>query len=404
MARQISLKKNFVMNAILTMSSFIFPLITFPYVSRILGPAGIGKVSVATSWATYFNMIAQLGIPTYGVRACAQVRDNKTINLVMGVLSYAVFLSLIFLNPHFADEKPLYLIISSMILFNAIGMEWLYRGLEQYAYITRRSIAFKFVALVAMFLLIHAKKDYVIYGGITIFASSASNVMNFFHSRRYITLKPVGGYHYKKHLKAVGIFFAMAVATTFYTNLDTIMLKFMKTNTEVGYYNASIKIKTILVSIVTSLGTVLLPRASYYVKNNMMDDFRRITKKALDFVILLAAPLALYFILFAREGLLLLSGRAYENAIVPMQWITPTVLLIGMTNILGIQILVPMGREIVVLQSEIVGAVTDFIANLLLIPKWNSAGATAATLAAEAAVFVVQYMALRKSYPRSASS
>ena len=281
-----SLKSNFIMNAILTMSQFIFPLITFPYVSRILLPEGTGKVSFATSIISYFAIFAQLGIPTYGIRACAKVRDNKEelsrtvqelfiINLIMSGIAYVALLGAIAVIPRLHQEKELILIVSLTILFNAIGMEWLYKALEQYTYITIRSIIFKFIALLAMFALIHQQSDYVIYGGISIFASSASNIFNFLHAHKYISLKPLGQYNFQRHLKAVVIFFAMSCATTIYTHLDTVMLGFMTSDVEVGYYNAAVKIKTILVSIVTSLGVVLLPRASYYVEHKMSVNFKR---------------------------------------------------------------------------------------------------------------------------------
>ena len=364
MAKKKSLKLNFIMNALLTMSSFIFPLITFPYVSRILLPVGTGKVSFATSVVSYFALFARLGIPTYGIRACAKVRDDKEalsktvqelfiINMVMSVMAYlALFVAIAFV-PRLQQEKMLLMIVSLTILFNAIGMEWLYKALEQYSYITIRSIVFKFIALLAMFAFIHNQKDYVIYGGISILASSASNVFNFLHAHRYVSVRPVGGYDFKKHLKAVVIFFAMSCATTIYTNLDTVMIGFIATDTDVGYYNAAVKIKTILVSIVTSLGVVLLPRASYYVENGRMEEFYRITKKAIHFVFLVATPMMVYFMLFAKEGICFLSGSAYIGSIVPMQIIMPTLLLIGLTNIMGIQMLVPLGREKVVLLSEI---------------------------------------------------
>jgi O-antigen/teichoic acid export membrane protein len=188
--KQTSLKKNFLMNALLTMSTFIFPLITFPYVSRILGPAGTGKVNFATSLITYFSMFAQLGIPTYGIRACAQVRDDREeltrtthelllITIVMSIISYiALIIALIFI-PRLQADRDMYIIVSFTIILTSIGMEWLYKGLEQYTYITFRSILFKFVALIAMFLLINSKDDYVIYAGISIFAASASSVLNF---------------------------------------------------------------------------------------------------------------------------------------------------------------------------------------------------------------------------------
>ena len=409
MAEKKSLKLNFIMNAMLTMSSFLFPLISFPYVSRILGPEGTGRVDFATSLIAYFLMFAQLGIPTYGVRACAKVRDDKhlltktaqellIINLVMSVLAYGALAVGLIAVPALREDRMLYILVSLTIIFNTIGMEWLYKALEQYTYITVRSIAFKVVSLVAMFLLIRSKDDYLIYGGITILASSASFLMNFVHARKYISLRPVGGYEFKPHLKAVMVFFAMACATTVYTNMDKVMLGLFLGPASVygGYYAAATRIKSILVSIVTSLGTVLLPRASYYVQNGQMDEFRKISRKALNFVVLAATPLTLYFIFFARQGILLLSGSKYLGAVAPMQLIMPTLLFIGLTNILGIQILVPTGREKVVLYSVIVGAVTDVVCNLLLIPRYAAAGAAASNMIAELMVLIFQIVALRR--------
>lgn len=388
------------------MSSFIFPLITFPYVSRVLLPVGTGKVAVATSFVSYFTMFAQLGIPTYGIRACAKVRDNKEeltrtahellfINVIMTVISYFFFVLALLFVPKLQQERTLYLVVSFNIILTSIGMEWLYKALEQYTYITVRSIIFKFIALIAMFLLIKEQEDYVLYGGITIFAGCASNVFNLINIHRYIGLKPVGNYNLRKHLKAVGVFFAMACATTIYTHLDSVMLGFMATDDDAGYYNAAVKIKSILVSIVTSLGTVLLPRASYYIEQNMISEFQKISKKALNFVFLIATPLTVYFMIFARQGIYFLSGNAYEGSVIPMQIIMPTLLCIGITNILGIQILVPTGREKIVLYSEIAGAITDLILNALLIPQIQSSGAAIGTLVAEIVVLIVQYVALR---------
>ena len=404
MKKQKSLKLNFIMNAILTMSRFIFPLITFPYISRVLLPVGTGKVSFATSLISYFSLFAQLGIPTYGIRACARVRDNReeltrtahellAINIVMDVISYAVLILALLFVPRLKEERMLYVVVSATILLTSIGMEWLYKALEQYTYITIRSIIFKFVALLAMLLLIHKQDDYVIYGGISILAGSASNIFNFINAHKYIDFKPVGNYNICRHLKPVGVFFAMSCATTIYTHLDTVMLGFMATDEDVGYYDAAIRIKAVLVSIVTSFGTVLLPRASYNIEHGLWDDFWRISKKAINYVFLVASPMMLYFIFFAKEGIYFLSGPAYTGSIIPMQIIMPTLLFIGLTNILGIQILVPLGKEKVVLYSEIAGALVDVIINIILIPKFRSAGAAVGTLVAELVVLAVQYTA-----------
>lgn len=406
MAKEKSIKLNFIMNAILTMSGFIFPLITFPYVSRVLLPIGTGKVSFATSIIAYFAMFAQLGIPTYGIRACAKVRDDKEklsktvqeifiINLIMTCLSYAVFFVALFAVPRIQVEKELFLVIGSTLFFNLIGMEWLYKALEEYTYITIRSIAFKFIGLIVMFLTVQTQEDYVFYGLITIFSTVGSNIFNFINAHKYISFKPFKQYNLKPHIKPILVFFAMAVATTIYTNLDVVMLGFMKSDVDVGYYYAAVRIKDILVSIVTSLGAVLLPRLVYYLEQGNIEEFHRISKKAIRFVAVAATPLMLYFMIFAKEGIYFLSGEAYAGSILPMQIIMPVLLFIGMSNILGIQILVPMGKENIVLYSVICGAVVDLLVNIVLIPQFGAAGAAVGTLIAELVVWMYQLLHLK---------
>ncbi len=404
---QPSLKKNFGMNVVLTMSSIIFPIITFPYIARVLGPAGSGRTSFATSLISYFIIISQLGIPTYGIRECAKVRDDREalsrvtgelllINLIMSFVSYAALFIMLWTVPRLYGDRTLYVIVSLSVILNTIGMEWLFKGLEQYTYITVRSIVFKLISVIAMFLLIHQEKDYVLYGAISVFAGYGSNVINLLYSRKFVDLSPIKNYDLKKHLKPVMVFFAMSCATTIYVNLDTVMLGFMTGDTEVGYYHASVRIKAILVSIITSLGAVLLPRLSYYIEQGETEKFREICMKAFRFVIAAAVPSVLYFTLYAGESIRFIAGKDYEGSVIPMQIMMPTLLFIGLTNVIGIQIFIPYGKEKTVLVSEIAGAVVDVIINLLLIPIYGAAGAAAGTVIAEFAVLLVQGAAFKK--------
>lgn len=407
--KQRSLKMNFLMNAILSLSSVLFPLITFPYVSRILSPTGTGRVSFAVSLISYFNMLAQLGIPIYGIRACASVRDDKEelsrtahellfINLVMALFSYACLAILLASVDRLYEDRPLYVLVSMTIVLTAIGMEWLYKALEQYAYITVRSLVFKGIALIAMFLLIHKESDYVRYGAVSILAASASAIFNFINARRYIEWRYLGGYAIKRHIRAIMCFFGMACATTIYTNLDTVMLGFMKNDIDVGYYHAAIKIKSILVMVVTSLGAVLLPRVSYFIEKGELETFRRISKKALGFVLIASVPMTIYFICFAGECILFVSGHAYLGAVLPMQIIMPTLLFIGVSNLLGVQMLIPLGREKDVLVAELAGAIVDLVLNVICIPRFSAAGAAIGTTMAELVVMSVIIQKLRKRY------
>ena len=156
--------------------------------------------------------------------------------------TYGLFFVGLHTVPRMHVDKPLFLIVSTMIFFNSIGMEWLYRGLEEYAYITARSIVFKIVSLMAMFLLVKSQGDYAIYGGVSIFASSASSVLNFINAHKYVSLRPMKVYNFRRHMRPVMIFFAMSCATTIYTNLGTVMLGFIRTDEDVGYYLSLIHI------------------------------------------------------------------------------------------------------------------------------------------------------------------
>ena len=401
-----SVKFNFIMNFIMAASSIVFPLITFPYVSRVLMAAGNGKVATASAVITYFNMFASLGIPTYGIRACAKVRDDRDklsqtvqelliINSVTMLITCAAFVFTVALVPEFAAEKELYVINGIGMVLNMFAITWLYNALEQYAYITVCNLLVKLVSLVLMLLMVKSPDDYILYGGITVFASSASYVFNFVYALRFISFKKKGPYNFRGHMKPIIRFFAMSAATSVYTNLDVVMLRFMKGDTEVGYYNAAIKVKTILTTLITSLGTVLLPRLSYYVKQNEKERFYQMIGKAVNFVVIAGLPLTVYFMLYADESILFLAGEGYEGSVLPMIVLMPTVLLIGLSNITGIQILTPQNLEQKVLNSIVSGAAIDFVLNLVLIPRFASTGAGLATLAAEAAVLVIQCMYLR---------
>lgn len=401
-----SVALNFIMNFLLTASAVVFPLITFPYVSRVLGPQGTGSVAMGTSLVSYFTMIAMLGIPTYGIRATASVRDNKTelsrtvqelliINLGMSVVAYVSLFLTILLVPSFQAQKTMYSVCSIAIILNVIGVNWVYQGLEEYTYITVVSLLFKVLALILMFALVRSSQDAIWYALATVIGGFGSGLINFFRLRRFITLRPLGPYHFRCHLKPILTFFAMSVATTVYTNLDVVMLGVIKNNEQVGYYNAAIKVKTIMVQLVTSLGTVLLPRLSWYLSHGKKREFNRLVARAFSFVLLFSLPVCVYLSLFAKDAMLLLSGAAYLPAVPCMIVLMPTIALIGLSNITGIQILVPQNRENMVLYSVILGAVIDFVLNLMLIPLWGPTGAAIGTMAAETAVLLFQVWVLR---------
>ena len=393
-----SVKYNFFMNFVLNASRFVFPLITFPYLSKVLLPEANGKLAFASSALNYFVMVASLGIPTYGIRACAAVRDDKDgfsktvqeifiINLIATALTGITYIICIYTVPRFYEDKTLFYINGISLILNLVGMDWVFRALEQYDYITIRSIVFQIISIFFMFALVQAI--------ISVFAGVGSCILNLKRIIEIISLKRYSDYCLKRHLKPIFILFAQSLAISVYTNLDTLMLGFMKTDTDVGFYHAAVKIKELLLALITSIGTVLLPRLSYYYKNNMADHFKNTVVKSLNFTLMISLPLAAFFIFYAKDSLLFISTREYLPAVPVMQIILIALIPIGITQVLGVQILTPMEKEKYVLYSVIIGAGSDFLLNLLLIPGYGAAGAAFATTVAEFIVLAFQVYILK---------
>ena len=382
-------------------ASIIVPLLIYPYVSRILQAEGIGKVTFAQSVIYYFTMIAQLGVPTYGIRECAKVRDDKEalsklvkeiliINAVTCLVSYALFMLCLFTIPQMRENKALFYVMSASTILQVIGVEWFYSGIEKYDYLTIVALIFRVLMVIGAFVFIKTGEDYIWYGVILVLGASGYGIINCAILPKYISFKRNGKYDLKRHLKPIFVFFAMSVAVTIYTQMDSVMLGFIKGTTENGYYDAAVKIKMLMVSFITSLGTVIMPRAAYHLERDENEKFNELAGKAMSFVVALSVPFCIYFILYASPAIMLLSGEGFISSIAPMKLIMPTIVLIGITNIIGIQVMVPLKREKGVLYAEISGAVINLIVNAALIPKLGAAGAAIGTVIAEAVVLIVE--------------
>lgn len=402
-----SVKFNFLMNLILTVSNVLFPLITFPYVARVLQPINNGKIAFCTSVISYFSMIALIGIPNYGIREVAKVRDDRDkltklvyelllISLVMTIISITILVISIFIIPKFYQEKELFFINAIGILLNTIGVNWLYSGLEQYQYITIRSIIFKVISIIAMFLFVKEPSDYILYGTITVLASGGSNIFNFFNMRKFINFRVKEKLEIKKHMKSILIFFATVLATSIYVNLDTVMIGFINGNVEVGLYSTSLKIRSLVLSVITALGTVLMPRLSYYIKNNQKELFKETIVKCINFISLISFSICIFIVIYAKECILFIAGNDYLLAVSSLRIVIFTIVFVGFSNITGIQILTPLGLERKLFISIVYGAIIDFILNMFFIPLYKSNGAALATLIAEIIVLAVQCYYLKE--------
>lgn len=406
--KQKSLKKNAFFSFIKAFMNLAFPLITFPYASRILNPDGIGKINFANSVVAFFVTIGLLGTNSYASREAAKIRDNRRelskfsreilcINIFSSLFSYLFFFILIFTVPKFSGYIILLLICSTKILFTIFGMDWLYIATEEFKYITVRSIIFQFLSLIFLFLFVHTQKDLYWYAIFGILSAVGSNVCNFIHSRQYIDIFSPQTLDIKKHLKPIFIFFGMTLVTNIYTVLDTTMLGFLATDTEVGYYSAATKIVKMVIGILTAISAILLPRLSYHAEKEQFSAFSSLIEKSLSIFWMISIPMCAGLFILAEPVLLLFSGGKFINALRPMQIITPLIFIISTTSLLGSP-LSALRKEKISLFAVCIGATSNLICNTILIPMYGASGAAIGTIFAESSVMLFQSFFLFKYF------
>ena len=394
-----SLKKNFGLNLIKILTNLFFPLITFPYISRILLPEGIGRITYVQSINNYFLLFINLGIPLYGIREIAKVRNNKLekskvfseiffLNIsttILGVIVYICFYNLNIIK----NDKEIFLIFSLVLLFNFLSVDWFFQGIEDYKYITVRTVIVKMLSTLSLFIFVKKSSDIYIYSIIVVFSLVGSNFFNIVRALKLVQLK-LKGLNIKRHLKGIFIIFSMNLAISIYTNLDSVMLGSYGSKYSLGIYSAATKIIVLVMGIVTSLGAVLLPRLSNYIEEKKEEEIKQILEKTFSFLLFLIIPSIIGIYFTANEIILLLAGKEYLEATTTLKILSLIILFIGFSNFIGMQILYPRGEEKKVFYSVVVGAIINFSLNLYLIPRYYQNGAAFATCVAEFTVVVIQ--------------
>lgn len=400
-----SIKKNAVFAFLKAFMTLVFPIITFPYASRILDPDGIGKINFANSIISYFAMFGGLGLGTYGIREVAKRRDNPiqlsklvkellSINLVSVLISLVLFAAALFVVPKFQEKEYqiLLLICSLNIVCSSLGMDWFYRGLEEFSYITLRAFIFQLISIVFMFIFVHTKDDLYYYAIVGIISASGGNICNIIHARKTILMKIDEKLEIKQHLKPVFVFFAFVVAESVYSMLDTSMVGFLADDTQVGYYSAANKINKMVLGLITAVIGVLVPRLSYYFDQKRFEEFNELANKSLRYLILIAIPCMTGLYMLANPIIILFSGENFIPAVSTMEILTPIVFFISMSIFLNINILVSIGKEKYGFFAVVAGAVINFTLNFILIQKWGAWGAGLSTVITEAFIALLEFI------------
>ena len=407
-----SVKVNYILNLINTGTQMLFPLITFPYVCRVIEADGIGQINFFQSIISYISLFTCLGIPMYAIREIARDRSdvvqmNRTameillLHSMLTLVGYAIVAILCLTVPQIQVNIPLFLILSLTIFFTAIGCEWFYQGIEDFKYITIRGLIIKTVSVVLLFIFVKSKTDLLYYGCYTVFGVLGGNIFNFFRLRKYIYRENIifSELHIKRHVKPVLKVFSFSVVTSIYLQLNTVLLGFLKNALAVGYFAAATKVMQMLLMMSSCLGSVMMPRASHLIAENKEDEFNRLIQKSYDFTLAIALPMTIGLIFCAPSLITALCGVKFEHSILPSQIIAPIILMVAISNVFGIQVLFPKGKINIVTLCCGIGAVADLILNLCLIPFFSYIGTSIAYLGAEVATTVSMYFIGRRYIP-----
>ena len=407
-----SIKNNFLLNLSTTITGLLFPLITFPYASRILMADGIGQVQFFQSIIDYVSLCTALGIPLYAVREIARIRDNKELrsrttieilllHAILTLVGYIVVFILAKTVAKIEIDATLFFLLSTTLFFNTIGVAWFYQAIEDFKYITLRSLFVRILSLVALFIFVKTKQDLFYYAGILVIGTVGNNIFNFFRLRKYIKLSK-GEFkrlNLLRHLIPALKIFILNLVISIYVNLDSVMLGFLKNEESVGYYAAATRLTKAILGIVSSLGAVLLPRFSNMITNGQKEEFQLLANKAASFTIALSLPMSVGLIFMAAPIIHIFCGNGFEPSILTLKLVAPIVLFIGLSGIIGMQILYPQGREKYVIISTMVGACINLLINYLLIPQYGQYGAALGTVIAEFMVTVIMILLGRKYLP-----
>ncbi|MFA6127001.1 MAG: flippase [Bacteroidales bacterium] len=396
-------------NLLFILSNILFPVVTFSWAARVLGPEGIGKVQVVLNFAQYFVLIAALGIPAYGMREVAKVVGDPTklsrlfsellvINLLTTFVLCTIYFIVISSIGWFQPDIHLYYLGGALVLSGFLTIDWFYTGSEQFRYLSLRSVIIKSISLVALILFVRTPHDLIIYLFINVLATITTNLWNLLNLPVKIKIR-LRKLELRKHMPGLLILFGTTLVISMYTVMDILLLGFLTDNRSVGFYTAAIKISKIMIPLIASLGVVLIPKITRSLAEDDMKSLNTLTGQSFAFICLLGVPVSAGLLVFAPEIMLLFSGSGFTEAIPVMQMTSALALIIGLGHLFGLQLLVPGGYEKKYLYATILGMITSLVINLTLIPVIREKGAALAIVLSEAVVTGMAWYYVKKLLP-----
>ena len=389
-------QKNIFYNVLLAVSQVLFPLLTFPYLARVLGPENIGLYNFSESYARYFALVAALGISVYGVREIAKKQEQPKalsntfaelflINFIATCVLSVVYIFTIVYSNKLSSNANLFYWSFLFFFFQVFVLEWFFTGINQFKYIAIRFFFIRLVFIAAIFVFIKEPDDYVKYMqlqvGLTVFLA----IINFVYLFKFIDLKNIrlNELNITKHLKPLFLLFLTIFSISVYLHFDTVLLGILADNESVGYYSAPLKLVKIIIAVLAAITAAMFPKMVQFFEQGDLVQFEKMLSQSFELVVSIGIPTSILVYILAPEIIFILFGSSFELAIIPLQITAPLILIVSLSTIFGFQILSVHSKDSAILKSAVAGMLFSLIASFLLIPKFKQEGAAYIILCTE---------------------
>ncbi|AYO57047.1 hypothetical protein CO230_02220 [Chryseobacterium sp. 6424] len=404
-----SLRSNYILSAVRIFSSALIGIGMMPYTNRILGVEVIGKYEYTLSIVNYLILFSALGIPVYGIKAIARVRDNVEertkvflelflILIITTFLSYILLFGFIIHQNSLSAYKTLFIILGGLILLNNIGSEWYFQGMENQLYLTIRTVIVRIIGFLLIIFLVKSPKDEVVFVAIMLFILGGANILNIFYLFRALNIRPELFRHLniRRHMTPIFTIFFAAVSINIYLHLDKILIGTLKGNSSVAYYTVANKIVRFVIELITMIGIVMLPRLSTLFVNDI-GSYKKYVLKAMYLIMLVALPFSIYLSLFAHEIIEIVGGDSFRPSALAMQILSPLCFIVGIAYFCGYLILYTQNKEKIYTIAVAISAVFSVIVNYQAIKHFDFLGAAVVAVLSELLSVLIMVIFMKRS-------
>ena len=389
------------------MSTYLVPLIVFPYISRILGVEAIGMIDTVDNMIDYCILFSMMGLTSVGVREIAKNKDNPkalsqtftdlfALNICSTLLITAVFILFILVSPKIQNYGYLIPIGILKLFANLFWIEWLYQGLEEFRYITLRSVILRFLFIIGVFIFVQSSTDVVTYYTLFVGITIGNAICNWYHKQTffYWDIRRANIKRFFRPFLMLGIF---AMLSAIYAKLSLPVLSFLTNNQEAGNYATATRIYQVIIALISTLTGVMIPRMSVLIKEGQLDLVQKYTNTAFKLLFLFAFPLICFVEIFATDIISLFAGHGFEGAIPCIRIIMLQLIIIGAEKIIVLQLLIPLRKDRTIVKAGVAGVIVWGIFTILLVPRFQSTGTTLVWLAAEMTVLIIACIETKKA-------